>query len=112
MGERSAENSLHGGRRVIFVSGDDLEPKEFIKGLIKSFGFEPIDLGGLVTGGRLQQAGGPFAKGATSSTSLARPSNPNSRLVWARHGPRSFAGQRLRNSLARLHRMPSWKLPS
>ena len=29
--------------------------------LIKSFGFEPIDLGGLVTGGRLQQAGGPLA---------------------------------------------------
>jgi predicted dinucleotide-binding enzyme len=50
-----------GGRRVIFVSGDDAEPKEFIKGLIKSFGFEPIDLGGLVTGGRLQQAGGPLA---------------------------------------------------
>ena len=50
-----------GGRRVIFVSGDDPESKEFIQGLIKSFGFEPIDLGGLVTGGRLQQAGGPLA---------------------------------------------------
>src|SRR5690349_17288404 len=50
-----------GGRRVIFVSGDDPEPKEFIQGLIKSFGFEPIDLGGLVAGGRLQQAGGPLA---------------------------------------------------
>jgi len=53
--------SKNGGRRVIFVSGDDSEPKEFIKGMIKSFGFEPIDLGGLVTGGRLQQAGGPLA---------------------------------------------------
>lgn len=51
----------NGGRRVIFLSGDHLEPKEFIKELIKSFGFEPIDLGGLVTGGRLQQAGGPLA---------------------------------------------------
>jgi predicted dinucleotide-binding enzyme len=51
----------NGGRRVIFVSGDDPEPKEFILGLIKSFGFEPIDLGGLLTGGRLQQAGGPLA---------------------------------------------------
>ena len=51
----------NGGRRVIFVSGDDPEPKEFIQGLIKSFGFEPIDLGNLVTGGRLQQAGGPLA---------------------------------------------------
>jgi predicted dinucleotide-binding enzyme len=51
----------NGGRRVIFVSGDHSEPKAFIKGLIKSFGFEPIDLGGLITGGRLQQAGGPLA---------------------------------------------------
>ena len=51
----------NGGRRVIFVSGDSSEPKEFITGLIKSFGFEPIDLGGLITGGRLQQAGGPLA---------------------------------------------------
>jgi 8-hydroxy-5-deazaflavin:NADPH oxidoreductase len=51
----------NGGRRVIFVSGDHPEPKGFIKELIKGFGFEPIDLGGLVTGGRLQQAGGPLA---------------------------------------------------
>jgi 8-hydroxy-5-deazaflavin:NADPH oxidoreductase len=51
----------NGGRRVIFISGDHAEPKGFIKELIKSFGFEPIDLGGLVTGGRLQQAGGPLA---------------------------------------------------
>jgi hypothetical protein len=51
----------NGGRRVIFVSGDDSESKEFIKELIKSFGFEPIELGGLITGGRLQQAGGPLA---------------------------------------------------
>jgi predicted dinucleotide-binding enzyme len=51
----------NGGHRVIFISGDDPEPKVFIQGLIKSFGFKPIDLGGLVTGGRLQQAGGPLA---------------------------------------------------
>jgi predicted dinucleotide-binding enzyme len=49
------------GIRVIFVSGDDSESKGFIKDLIRSFGFEPIDLGGLVAGGRLQQAGGPLA---------------------------------------------------
>jgi hypothetical protein len=41
--------------------GDDSEPKEFTKGLITNFGFEHIDLGGLLTGGRLQQAGGPVA---------------------------------------------------
>jgi predicted dinucleotide-binding enzyme len=43
---------------VIFVSGDHLEPNAFIKKLIESFGFAAIDLGGLATGGRLQQAGG------------------------------------------------------
>jgi 8-hydroxy-5-deazaflavin:NADPH oxidoreductase len=51
----------NGGRRVIFVSGDHLEPTAFIKELIESFGFAAIDLGGLVAGGRLQQAGGPLA---------------------------------------------------
>ena len=50
-----------GGRRVIFVSGDHAEPVEFVKNLIASFGFAPIHLGGLVVGGRMQQAGGPLA---------------------------------------------------
>ena len=49
------------GKRVIFVSGDDEESKRVVKGLIESLGFAAIDLGGLVTGGRLQQAGGPLA---------------------------------------------------
>ena len=51
----------NGGRRVIFVSGDHLEPTEFVKSLIETFGFVPVYLGGLATGGRLQQAGGPLA---------------------------------------------------
>src|SRR5207248_8625262 len=46
----------NGGRRVIFVSGDHPEPTAFIKELIESFGFTAVDLGGLATGGRLQQA--------------------------------------------------------
>jgi predicted dinucleotide-binding enzyme len=46
-----------GGVRVIFVSGDDSESKAFIEELIKSFGFDAIDLGGLVTGGRLTTSG-------------------------------------------------------
>jgi 8-hydroxy-5-deazaflavin:NADPH oxidoreductase len=50
-----------GGRRVIFVSGDHAGPIEFVKNLIASFGFAPIHLGGLVVGGRMQQAGGPLA---------------------------------------------------
>jgi 8-hydroxy-5-deazaflavin:NADPH oxidoreductase len=49
------------GKRVIFVSGDDEESKRVVKDLIESFGFVAIDLGGLVTGGRIQQAGGPLA---------------------------------------------------
>jgi predicted dinucleotide-binding enzyme len=51
----------NGGRRVIFVSGDHSEPTDFVKSVIESFGFMPIYLGGLATGGRLQQAGGPLA---------------------------------------------------
>ena len=49
------------GRRVIFVSGDDEESKRAVKDLIESFGFAAVDLGGLVTGGQIQQAGGPLA---------------------------------------------------
>jgi hypothetical protein len=49
------------GKRVIFVSGDDETSKRVVKDLIESFGFAAIDLGGLVTGGRIQQAGGPLA---------------------------------------------------
>ena len=51
----------NGGRRVIFVSGDHPESTELVKSVIESFGFVPVCLGGLATGGRLQQAGGPLA---------------------------------------------------
>lgn len=49
------------GKRVVFVSGDDAEAKHTVKGLISAMEFAPIDLGGLVEGGRLQQAGKPLA---------------------------------------------------
>src|SRR6266852_320109 len=49
-----------GGRRVIFVSGDDAPAKAAVAGLFDAAGFFPIDLCGLVTGGRLQQVGGPL----------------------------------------------------
>lgn len=49
-----------GAKRVLFVSGDDQDAKDLVKGLIESFGFAPVDLGDLRTGGRLQQAGGPL----------------------------------------------------
>ena len=51
----------NGGRRVIFVSGDHPEPTEFVRSVIESLGFVAVYLGGLATGGRLQQAGGPLA---------------------------------------------------
>jgi predicted dinucleotide-binding enzyme len=49
-----------GGRRVIFLSGDDAPAKAAVAGLFDAAGFFPIDLGGLATGGRLQQVGGPL----------------------------------------------------
>ena len=52
---------FHGGNRVIFISGDDKEAKTVVGGLAKEFGYAPVDLGGLVAGGRMQQAGGPLA---------------------------------------------------
>ena len=49
------------GKRLIFVSGDEEESKRVVKNLIESFDFAAIDLASLVTGGRIQQAGGPLA---------------------------------------------------
>jgi predicted dinucleotide-binding enzyme len=49
------------GKRVVFVSGDEANAKYTVKELISAMGFAPIDLGGLVEGGRLQQAGKPLA---------------------------------------------------
>jgi 8-hydroxy-5-deazaflavin:NADPH oxidoreductase len=47
-----------GGRRVIFMSGDDAGAKTSVAGLFEAAGFWPIDLGDLATGGRMQQAPG------------------------------------------------------
>jgi predicted dinucleotide-binding enzyme len=50
-----------GGRRVLFVSGDDAHAKSSVVELFDAAGFFPIDIGDLVTGGSLQQWGGPLA---------------------------------------------------
>jgi predicted dinucleotide-binding enzyme len=50
-----------GGRRVIFLSGDDAGAKSAVTALFQDAGFVAIDLGGLVAGGALQQLGGPLA---------------------------------------------------
>jgi predicted dinucleotide-binding enzyme len=50
-----------GGRRVLFLSGDDGAAKAVVADLFDAAGFFPIDLGDLATGGRMQQAAGPLA---------------------------------------------------
>jgi predicted dinucleotide-binding enzyme len=55
-----ADSHEAGGRRVIFLSGDDAQAKAAVVELFDAAGFFPIDLGDLVTGGRMQQVGGPL----------------------------------------------------
>jgi predicted dinucleotide-binding enzyme len=50
-----------GGRRVIFLSGDDVDAKSEVSALFEEAGFVAIDLGELATGGVMQQLGGPLA---------------------------------------------------
>ena len=50
-----------GGRRVIFVSGDDDDAKSAVASLFEDAGFAAIDLGGLATGGVMQQIHHPLA---------------------------------------------------
>ena len=50
-----------GGRRVTFISGDDLSAKSKFSHILETIGFAPVDLGGLISGGRMQQfPGGPL----------------------------------------------------
>jgi 8-hydroxy-5-deazaflavin:NADPH oxidoreductase len=50
-----------GGRRVIFVSGDDADAKAKVVALFEDAGFATIDLGDLATGGAMQQIHHPLA---------------------------------------------------
>jgi predicted dinucleotide-binding enzyme len=50
-----------GGRRVIFLSGDEDEAKAEVGKLFDDAGFFVIDLGHLIEGGRMQQLRGPLA---------------------------------------------------
>jgi 8-hydroxy-5-deazaflavin:NADPH oxidoreductase len=50
-----------GGRRVIFISGDDADAKAKVVALFQDAGFAPIDLGDLATGGAMQQIHHPLA---------------------------------------------------
>jgi 8-hydroxy-5-deazaflavin:NADPH oxidoreductase len=50
-----------GGQRVLFLSGDDADAKAEVATLFEAAGFSTIDLGGLATGGAMQQVGSPLA---------------------------------------------------
>jgi hypothetical protein len=50
-----------GGQRAIFLSGDDADAKAEVISLFEDAGFATVDLGGLVTGGAMQQVGAPLA---------------------------------------------------
>jgi 8-hydroxy-5-deazaflavin:NADPH oxidoreductase len=61
-----------GGQRVLFLSGDDREAKSEVSALFQDAGFFTIDLGELITGGEMQQIGGPLA-----GANLIRLPDPN-----------------------------------
>ncbi len=50
-----------GGRRVIFISGDDDDAKEKVSAVFEDAGFFTVDLGGLAGGGEMQQIHHPLA---------------------------------------------------
>ncbi|BEP35307.1 NAD(P)-binding domain-containing protein [Variovorax sp. V59] len=57
----AADPRTNGGRRVLFMSGDDAQAKAEVARLFESLGFAVVDLGGLATGGAMQQfPGGPL----------------------------------------------------
>ncbi|WP_324670496.1 NADPH-dependent F420 reductase [Hymenobacter sp. GOD-10R] len=56
-----------GGKRVIFISGDDASAKAEVLQMLDAMGFAGIDLGSLAIGGRFQQFPGPL-----SGTNLAQ----------------------------------------
>ncbi|MBN6151021.1 NAD(P)-binding domain-containing protein [Xanthomonas sp. AmX2] len=49
-----------GGRRVLFVSGDDAQANRSVAALAQALGFDAIVLGAIGAGGLLQQFGGPL----------------------------------------------------
>lgn len=56
-----ADPQAEGGRRVLFLAGDDQAAKAAVSQLIATLGFAPVDLGTLAQGGWLTQfPGGPL----------------------------------------------------
>jgi predicted dinucleotide-binding enzyme len=51
----TADPAARGGRRVLFLSGDDREARQTVRVLIDRLGFFGLDLGPLAVGSRLLQ---------------------------------------------------------
>jgi predicted dinucleotide-binding enzyme len=51
----AADPQEAGGRRVLFVSGDDADAEADVVALFEDAGFAAIDLGELATGGLIEQ---------------------------------------------------------
>ncbi|AMP00218.1 NAD-dependent glycerol-3-phosphate dehydrogenase family protein [Collimonas arenae] len=56
-----ADPQANGGRRVLFLSGQDADAKKTVSDLIARLGFAPIDLGGVNEGRAVQFPEGPLA---------------------------------------------------
>jgi predicted dinucleotide-binding enzyme len=56
----AADPNDSNGKRVVFISGNDVETKNVVKEIANRIGFADIDLGDLSQGGKLQQFGGPL----------------------------------------------------
>jgi len=56
----AGDPQAEGGRRVLFLSGDDADAKKTVSDLITRLGFAPIDLGGVNEGRAAQFPGGPL----------------------------------------------------
>jgi predicted dinucleotide-binding enzyme len=52
---RAADPVIGDGRRVVFVTGDDVQAKSEVIDLIKSINFAPADLGTLEIGSKLSK---------------------------------------------------------
>jgi len=47
-------------KSVLFLSGDDADAKRKLARALEETGFVPVDIGGLIDGGKLHQFGGPL----------------------------------------------------
>jgi hypothetical protein len=56
----AADPAQNGGRRVLFLAGNNADANSKVSSLIAQLGFAPLDLGALTAGGLLQQFGGPL----------------------------------------------------